>query len=49
MLDESTLLAGFAVVLIAIALLAFLADQLLVAGVLMLATSFTIYVRETRN
>lgn len=49
MLDESTLLAGLAVVLIAVALVAFLADRLLVAGVLMLATSFTIYLRETRR
>lgn len=49
MLDESTLLAGLIVVLIAAALVAFVAGRLLVAGVLMLATSFTIYVRETRR
>lgn len=49
MVDESTLLAALAVVLIVAGLLAFLADRFLVAGVCMLATSFTIYLRETRR
>jgi|GEM_PF-4642696 len=49
MLDQSTLLAGLAVLLAAVGLLAFLADVLLVAGVCMLATSFVIYFRETRS
>lgn len=49
MVDQSTLLAGLAVVLTVVALVAFLADVLLVAGVCMLATSLVIYLRETRS
>ena len=49
MVDQSTLLAGLAVVLAAVGVLAFALDQLLVAGVFMLATSFAIYLRETRR
>ena len=45
----SVLLAGLAVVLVLVAFVAFALDRLLVAGVAMLATSFAIYLRETRT
>lgn len=44
----STLLAALAVLLVALALVAFVAGEALVAGVCMFATSFVIYLRETR-
>ena len=46
--DLSTPLAVLAVVLFLLALLLFAAGELLVAGVLMLTVSLTIYYRETR-
>ncbi len=46
--DLSTPLAVLAVVMFLLALLLFAAGELLVAGVLMLAVSMTIYYRETR-
>jgi len=45
----STALAALAVVLIAVALVALVADEPLVAGVCMLATTFVIFIRETRT
>lgn len=49
MIDQATLFAGLAVLLVALAVVAFVAGELLVAGVLMLATTFAIYLRETRT
>lgn len=49
MIESSTLFAALAVVLVAAAVVAFVAGELLVAGVLMLATTFAIYLRETRG
>jgi hypothetical protein len=46
-MDLSTPLAVLAVVLFLAALLLFAAGELLVAGLLMLCVSFTIYYRET--
>jgi hypothetical protein len=48
-MDRSTLLAALAVTLAVSGLSAFAIGELLVAGVLMLGTSFAIYVRETRT
>lgn len=47
--DTSTVLAVFAGVLFVIGLGLFATGELLVAGVVFLALSFTIYVRETRS
>lgn len=47
-IDASTILAALAVVLFLFALLQFVAGNLLVAGVAMLAVSLTIFYRETR-
>lgn len=45
----STLYAVVAVLLVALALVAFVAGELLVAGFFLLCTSFAIYLRETRT
>ena len=47
--SRSTLFAGLAVALVALAVIAVVAGELLVAGVFMLATTFVIYLRETRT
>lgn len=49
MIQRSTILAAVAVLLVVVALVAFVARLYLVAGVCMLATSFVIYLRETRT
>ncbi len=46
MVDVRTVQTALAVVLVALGLLAFVVDQLLVAGVAFLALSLTIYLRE---
>lgn len=49
MSHRSTFLAGLAVVLILVAILAVLVGEVLIAGLCMLGTTFTIYLRETRT
>ena len=49
MIDRSTALAVLAGALFVIGIVAFLAQELLFAGLCFLALSFTIYYRETRG
>lgn len=49
MTSRSRLLAGLAIGLVAIAVVAVVAGEPLVAGVCMLGTTFVIYLRETRS
>lgn len=46
--SRSTLLAAVAVTLVAVALVALSAGELLFAGLCMFATTFVIYLRETQ-